>query len=373
MEQDIVFFCTCGQKLVAPDEMKGDTVPCPNCQQPVTIPSGDGGQVQDAPPAPDDAEVACPACHTPLSLPSAAQGKLVRCAKCQCDFVIGPAGETREQRVSSARQEQRDHAAKTKPAPVKAPASRPVGASGVHYPWETDPALLALVAAYDEQGAGQKYLCSGNEALNTVPRDAAVGPGAKAELWIYPDVVGVCGRTERLGCLGLLLALPALFLVGPIAFLLAIPGLIIRVILYPFNWLLAKLFVVFIKGYLGYVAEKIKRSPRSAYAIRKLLDYALLQPRFWRRGELVQLIRVNVNRFLCGRRALLLLVQDVPLQRKPGCLESVFPRLFARRRVYYVWLANGEKEADAAAAAAGEALGLSVVRGRYWRNSLKLT
>jgi hypothetical protein len=227
---------------------------------------------------------------------------------------------------------------------------------------------LAKVAAYDQQRLGRSFLCRCNQALNTVAKEQAVGPGARAELWLYPDVVGVTGRTERLGCLALLLALPALLLVGPFALLMAIPAVLLRLLFYPIELVLGWLW----KMRLDQIARRIRENPNSSYAIKKLFKYCLLQPRFWQRGEVAQLVRVNVKRFLCGSRALLLIVQHEPIPRRPGCLEALLPMFIARRRVYYVWTDQGEAAADEAAQAAAQVLGIEVVRGQYRRNKLQL-
>jgi hypothetical protein len=191
----------------------------------------------------------------------------------------------------------------------------------------------------------------------------------KAELRIYPDIVGCVGRRQKLGCLGLLLALPAMVLAGPIAFLMAIPVFILKIVFYPVTLVLAYLM----KFKLDYIARRILRDPSSSYAIKKMFELSPLLPRYWRRGDVVQLVRIPVKRFLCGRRDLILFVTENPIPRRPGCLEALMSFFLAKRRVYFVCMDKGEAEADAAAQESANILGIKVDRARFIGAKMKLS
>jgi hypothetical protein len=66
---DIKFVCaSCQQHLEAPEAMAGETVSCPSCQKPLTVPAPQA--------APKVAPAACPGCGTPLD------AGVVLCVKC---------------------------------------------------------------------------------------------------------------------------------------------------------------------------------------------------------------------------------------------------------------------------------------------------
>lgn len=236
-------------------------------------------------------------------------------------------------------------------------------ADGDVYPWDPRPELLAKVEQYTVQGQVQTVRCGCLQFLTRVTKDEVLGAVAKGEFHVYPDVVGVDGRPIS-GCLLLLLTLPGLILAGPVAFLLAIPFYLLRVLLLPLDFLL----VYLAKFWYDMIARRIRANPKSKYAIRKLFDLTDFMPRYWGRGDVVQLIRAEVPRFLCGSRSVLLIVQDNQLPKRQGFLElflGQFPILMCRRRIYMVHFEDGEAVADQAARDASKALNVGVTEGKF--------
>ena len=325
--------------------------------------------------------VHCPGCGTKYEITEDRQGEVVRCATCKHTFRIGRLGPKQPPRAPSRppvrapsvpRGEPAPPRPPAAPAPVReelaprmAPSPEPKMAREA-YPWETPLALVAKAQAYDARGIARSFLCQGREILNTVPKDEAVAPGTKAELRVFPDIVSVTVRP--LGCLGQLLGLPALILAGPIGCLMAIPVWILKIVFFPVTLLIALIQ----KARLEYIAMRIRRNPKSSYAIKKMYQLGEGQPRLWQRGEVVQLVRADVRRFLCGSRSLLLFVLDNPMARKPGCLEGIISRFIARRRIVFIWFDKGQAEAEAAANQASPVLGAPVVRAYYKRSKLVL-
>jgi hypothetical protein len=237
------------------------------------------------------------------------------------------------------------------------------------FPWEVSPALLARAQQYEAQGQVESYNCRANEFLNRVAKDEAVGPVVDTDLRVYPDMLGIEGRARPAGCLMLLLSAFSLVLAGPIAFLFAIPGFILSVLFYP----VALLIQWYYRLKYDLIARRIRQNPKSPYAIKALFRLTELFPRYWKQGDIVQLIRVNVSRFLCGNRHVLLLVQDSPLPRQVGCLEMILPMLVGRRRIYFLDFPEGESAADRAAEAVSSAMGVKTVLATFdKRNRLQL-
>jgi hypothetical protein len=252
----------------------------------------------------------------------------------------------------------------TSPQPARRPSTAVPPADRTPYPWELDPAIVARAEALNEAGACKVFLSRCGEALHILTKDEAVGIAYKAEFRVYSDFVGVEGRrlTPLQQFLAILFGLPASFLAGPVGCLFALPAAILGLLFYPITLLIDLIR----KAYYDRIAERIRRAPKSPYAIRKLFDLTPLIPRYFRRGEVVQLVRLEARRFLCGSRSILLLVQDAPIPRRPGCTDNLMAvyglvRLIAKRRIYFIAFDKGESEADRAAAEASRALGIATV------------
>jgi hypothetical protein len=130
------------------------------------------------------------------------------------------------------------------------------------------------------------------------------------------------------------------------------------------------------KWRMNYVARKIRLDPHSSYAIRKLHKYAALGPRYWERGDIVQVVRLDCRRRLF-KRSLILFLQDSPLPETRSLLDTsaflLLSRLFrGQRRIYVVDVEAGPAQADAAAASAALVLNLPVLRAKFSFNNLKL-
>jgi len=226
------------------------------------------------------------------------------------------------------------------------------------FPWQIQPKVLAKVQAYRQDGMGRSWRCQSRETPR-FSKDEILGPAVDSELWVFPDIVAVDGRPPSLllRVLLFLLQVPAVVLAGPFAVLMAIPALCVAVVMYPIGWLIQQIE----KARYEHIARRIRANPKSPYAIRKLLRLTFLMPRCWQPGEIVQLIRVDVRRAFCGRRYVLLLVQDRPIEKRPGCTDVLLADLLPRRRIYMVSVKGREGDADAAADAVGRALGLGTV------------
>jgi len=248
------------------------------------------------------------------------------------------------------------------------------------YPWDIPPEALAKAALYEQQGNIPSFLCQCNEALHTVKRPDAVGAGAKAQFRVYPDMVGVSGREPT--CLERIL----MILLWPIAMLLSgwmsILGLaivcvvVIVIIANPLSLIvviplaavyLAVKFLLkqMLKSLFAKIAAWIRANPKSPWAIRLLHIWTPLFPRYWRRGEAAQIVRVDVSRFLCGSRSLILIAHPEPIPAKPGCLDAILGWIFPKRRVFFMWFDKGKAEADQAAQSAAAVLGLTVKQAEF--------
>jgi len=368
--------------------------------------------------------VKCPACQTVLLVDEVNVGRQARCRKCQAMFAVErgpePAAPTAPsppvvQAVSpppAAQPQQPRRAAPARvPAPVRqrksvaafpdasasgsgsetAPGS---GSENVEpYPWETPPVIIAKVAAYDARSAGTSFMCKANEFINSLLKHDTfredLYPG---QMCIYPDIVGVRARPEEPGCLWKLaekLPEPArsflLRLAGAIAAagcLTSIPAVLIGLVLSPFvflytliTWPIRAVLEYFEKKRLDYVAGRIREDPKSSYAIKKLFKYSDLIPRYWRPGEIVQIIRLDCRRRLRSH-SLILFVQDDPFPQKAGIMGwgafLLLGRILKARRRIYVCRMDTPADADIAAGAAGVVLGLRPVRAKFTFNHLAL-
>ncbi len=345
--------------------------------------------------------VVCPYCKTRLQLvevPPNARRAL--CAKCNRPFPLpertggpekGAGAVAKPPRADRAKQA----AGSARPGPVAAgpvrrpsvPRDRSASSSGSEqaeaaaprdsaagqeeaevYPWEPDPALLARTEQFEERGEVEVYNCRCGECLNVVTKEEALAMMPKAELRIYPDLVAVTGRASKWGCLLMVLALPGLVVAGPLFLLLAIPELILKVVLMPYS--LLKSFIVRLR--LRLIAWRIRRNPRSSYAIKAMYELTGLAPRVWQRGDIVQVLRVNVRRFLCGERRLVMLVADNPLPAGFGCMEMLLPYLVGRRRIYMLHIPGDRELADRVAEKLAAVFGVEVTPAGFGRKRLKL-
>ena len=79
---DISFACpNCKQVLEAPDDMAGQVVECPACQQQMTIPGAEAAAPQEAEEAP--ASDKCPSCGTAM------EADAVLCLQCGFHTKLG--------------------------------------------------------------------------------------------------------------------------------------------------------------------------------------------------------------------------------------------------------------------------------------------
>lgn len=279
------------------------------------------------------------------------------------------------------------------------------------YPWETPPEVWEKLDEYTQRGLAQQYPCECNQTVRRITAMDVRARGVKAALHVFPDAIAMAIPTAPEGAdLPLWLALPLLavaFLMRAVEFLISIPLLII---LMPFVCarVVFLLFVVgvvclvlydalsnVVGGGLGLVltlilvgilaalligirfmghrwkwlgdfaAKLIRRNPLRGYAIALLNWYTPLLPRCWQRGDVVQLVRCEAKTGLFSGKSLLAFVQDRPLRRRPGLLDVLLLPLNPRRRIHFVSFRGGEDSAEAAAKAAGQALGLEVDRAFF--------
>ena len=82
-----------------------------------------------------------------------------------------------------------------------------------------------------------------------------------------------------------------------------------------------------------------------------------LLPRYWKAGDVAQVVRVDLSGCLgCGTVRVILFAQESPLPHRSGCPRV--PRwINPQRRVYAICVDGTEQEADQAAKAAATALG----------------
>ena len=259
-------------------------------------------------------------------------------------------------------------------------------------PWDPNPELVAKANNYDERGIGETYNCDVLETLNVIlASDANSKNLAKACVRIYPDLVAAIWRPEPPGCIDKFaagLSKPVLAVLGPIldlfatffsgcgcilhfptfllSLLLIIPMFIMRLLMLPFvlfiQWLQRKKWEMIIR--------RILKDPKSPFAIRMLFNLMNILPRYWRKGDIEQIIRVNVKRFFM-LRGVILLVQDHPIPLRMGCSGIIFWLFTARRRIYVLRLDKVE-QADLVASKLANVLGLKVIKGKFSFNRLKL-
>ena len=355
--------------------------------------------------------VRCPACRTVLLVDEANVGRQARCRKCQALFGVErgpepaapaatPAPVVQPVSPPPAAQPPRPKAPPAKaPERPAQPAARAAGPDEtpleVHepYPWETPPEVIGKVAAYEGRSAGTSFMCKVNEFTNgLLKRDTLREDLYPGQMCIYPDIVGVRTRPEEPGCLWKLagkLPEPAKSflrrLAGAIAAagcLMSILAMLIGLVLSPFvflftliAWPIRAVLEYLEKKRLDYVAERIREDPKSSYAIRKLYKYSDLVPRYWRPGEIVQIIRLDCRRRL-RRHSLILFVQDDPFPKSVGIMGwgafLLLGRLLKARRRIYVCRMDKPAEADIAADAAGIVLGTRPVRAKFTFNHLAL-
>jgi len=265
------------------------------------------------------------------------------------------------------------------------------------YPWDIPPVLMAKAAAYESSNNYRGFFCKCREVLHCVPKNEATGPGIKAEICVYPDMVGITGRP--IGCLMqillFLLSIPALLLAGPVYLIIGIVVLavlafcVVLLLSHPLLGILALivlggpltifflLYFGLVAGWNNYIATLIRKDPKRPLAICLLYWKTPFIPRYWQQGDIAQVIRANIKRFLCGSRSLILFVQDSPMSDRPGCLDfaaSRFPLCLslARRRVFVTWLDKGSEEADIAAEAAAGVLGVPLIRAVSGKKGIKI-
>lgn len=296
---------------------------------------------------------------------------------------------------------------------VAAEPSAPVAAVGL-YPWVTPPELVDWAARYRQKAPCLAFGCRAGEVLNTVlGADVLVRVRRGAELRIYPGLVAVEDRetgpgwserlsarlpaglraaakatnslarflvllpTSVLGFLGLPLGLALLGLIvaALVMSILRDPPVTIPAILgLSFLWVAFHLTWDYVRTRrLPQTLGKILLDPHGPYAVRKIYQNSALVPRFWRLGDVVQVLRADFSWGL-GRRALILVVQDSPLPEKPGGFDlPVHLRRLrsAERRLYVLAIDEGPETADQAAAAIAEVLGVVVGRTRLGPGGLR--
>lgn len=385
---DIKFACIhCGKHLKAPATMVNRRVACSKCGKQITVPAA-----SDAPPAP--------------AVPVASRASTAAAP-------VPPAAPAPPSAPAAA-------AIRTPPSVASAAASPDASAIAAPYPWDTPPQLLEKAASYRQRGEVQSFPCKVEEFLEGLLRwqvfsslkEKAKQAANLAELHVYPDLVGIVQRPEELGCLASLLmrVLPlqlALLIVSLLSNLigLAILGVIAIVILsvpfVVFNsyllgiacWFVIAAVVIGGNQLVEYLAQKnrdriaarVRAKPRSSYAVKQMFKRAgwsrwrtgigrgqtgaVMAERYWAKGDVVQLVRMDAHRRLV-KRCLLLVVMDHPLPADPGLARIgavlLFRRAFRpRRRIYVIDVEGGAASADAAGQAVSRVLGIPVQQGRF--------
>lgn len=275
------------------------------------------------------------------------------------------------------------------------------------YPWEAPPELAARAAALDRAGNLRSFRCRCIAALNTVSRADTGGAGHPSVLKVYPDFVSVTGGPPRglaavvdwptqvmaipiragaqfvvaAGCvLGALMLVSRFEDLGAVK---AVAGLVFLLLVVPLIVLprpLHLLFTALSRHLAGAWADKIARRVRerwgTPYALRKL--HALTEwPRYWRAGDVAQVVRVDLVVWLRGTRPLILFVEDDPLPATPPFFEHILSKSVvgwfqARRRVCCVWTDRGTAEADIAAEVSARVLGAPLRRAVFHGGRLHL-
>lgn len=299
------------------------------------------------------------------------------------------------------------------------------------YPWETPQSILARAQTYRENGRLQAYSCKVEEFLEgllrwqvfTSIKQKARQEANLAELHVYPDLVGIVerppeapGEVSRVLTAFLMLFLPVgivcwvvslvssfiwlmIILGGAVVclfFLVAQMGVlttaVAAVAVVIAGMTIKRLYGYWCQRHMDYVAERIKADPRSPYAVKQMHKRAgwirwrtgigrgqtgaVMAERYWHRGQVAQLIRVDARRRLF-KRNLLLVVMDRPLPADPGLnrigLCLILRRAFCPgRRIYVIDFESGTAAADAAAQSASRVLDVPVNRGRFGWLALSL-
>ena len=260
------------------------------------------------------------------------------------------------------------------------------GGEPATYPWEPRPDLVRRADAYLAAGQATTFACKCNELLNTVNKKDSRRGGYRTKLHVCPDLITVSGQLGKLGFLRLLLQafglawcafwqffsfVMSIFSLNPINIGFNLSALATTIAQAVAAFILAPILGWWYRLHAAAIAERIRANPKSADAIRKLFRFTALAPRYWGAGDIAQIVRVDSRSLLTGTRRLVLLVQDNPMGKKAGWLESLMPNLCARRRVFFLRLAR--QEADAAAQQAAAVLGLAVTEGKFSRGRLKLS
>ena len=85
---DVRFSChKCGQHIDAPEEMVGQRVNCPGCQQPLTVPDNSTIPTESKPEA-KDISFDCCKCGQNIVIDEAGAGQLVDCPKCGTKLAV---------------------------------------------------------------------------------------------------------------------------------------------------------------------------------------------------------------------------------------------------------------------------------------------
>jgi len=341
-------------------------------------------------------------CGAKLSAPDSLVGKRARCRVCR-EVLVVPVPAVNAPEGDGVRQEHRERSPRrpaalpipptplTGPADVEPPPAQALKGGTEAFPWEIPPSVLAKAAEYEARGDVVTYPCHCGEELNYVGRNNVFhAANAEAELRIYADMVATTGQAAAPWGMGRLLALPVMYLgllLRFLGFALATMGFTGFLVTLPITIFVSVLFLPLYVGYvmlrIGYdywersrfprIAQRILSDPQSTYAIRKLRRLAAGSPRAWQRGQVAEVVRVDVKRpFPPETRAAILIAQETPIPRRPNWKEA-FTFLFARRRVYILWANEGEPAADEAARQMARALGVNVVRARLTlRDTLKV-
>ena len=394
----------CKQTLNAPSTMVGKLVKCPACEKNIQVPASQGvgpgdpdaasSREDKVPPGQPDRPASAPATNSEAEAPPPPP----------------PLPKPQPQ-----------------PKPQAKPQPRPEASADELLPWETPPELLSKAEAYRESGQVQSYTCKVEEFLEGLLRwqvFVSIKEKSKqlanlAELHIYPDLVGVVQRPEKPGCLVSLLSsflpLQVIVLIASLvcnvtraAMLMIIIVVVLGMMIMFFGFLGTVAVLILLVGlgaginygvaYLSqknqeHIARRIRADPKSPYALKQMFKRAgwdrwrtgigrgqtgaVMAERYWQKGDIVQLVRVDARRRLFNR-SLLLLVMDEPIPDDPGSSRIGCVLVYRRfvspsRRIYIVDFEAGSQAADTAAAAASQVLGVPVRIGEFGRVALSLT
>jgi len=88
---DVRFSCQkCRQHIDAPEEMAGQRVNCPSCQQPLTVPKRSTTPMESK--QPSKIAMTCKWCHKDITVDASRAGHLTNCPLCN-DFIMPPGSE----------------------------------------------------------------------------------------------------------------------------------------------------------------------------------------------------------------------------------------------------------------------------------------